>query len=222
MGGHILARGAGQFEAHCEAAESSQPRGGGYGPHSEPLAAADTPVIFTLTSIAGAFLLEPERSEDERGHFARTYDASEFARRGLDPRIAECSTSFNRRAGTLRGMHYQAEPYGEAKLVRCTRGAIYDVALDLRPDSPTFRRWYAADLTADNGAALYIPVGCAHGFQTLEDDTEVHYQISAPFRADAGRGIRWDDPAFAITWPDPPSHGRTMSSRDASYPGVST
>jgi dTDP-4-dehydrorhamnose 3,5-epimerase len=175
-------------------------------------------MIFTPTSIQDAYVIEPERFADERGYFARTYDAQEFATHGLDVRIAQCSASFNTRYGTLRGMHYQAEPYAEAKLVRCTRGSIYDVALDLRPDSPTFRRWHAADLSAVNGVAFFIPTGCAHGFQTLEDDCEVFYQISAPYEPCAGRGVRWDDAAFGIIWPEPPPGGRTISARDADYP----
>lgn len=175
-------------------------------------------MIFTATEIEDVVLIEPERLADERGHFARTYDADAFARRGLDPRIAQCSNSFNARAGTLRGMHYQADPHGEAKLVRCTRGSIFDVAVDLRPDSASFGRWAAATLSADNGAALFIPSGCAHGFQTLADETEILYQISVPYAPGAGRGVRWDDPAFAIDWPPPPAGGRTMSERDASYP----
>lgn len=175
-------------------------------------------MIITATDIQGVFLVEPERLSDERGHFARTYDKEEFASRALDARIAQCSTSFNARAGTLRGMHYQAKPHGEAKLVRCTRGAIYDVALDLRPDSPTFRRWHAAELSAANGIGFFIPEGCAHGFQTLEDESEVFYQISVPYEPSAACGVRWDDPAFRIGWPDPPHAGRTMSPRDAAYP----
>lgn len=172
------------------------------------------------TPLPGTVLIEPERVRDERGHFARTYDADTFAAHGLDPRIAQCSTSFNARAGTLRGMHYQADPHAEAKLVRCTRGAIYDVALDLRRDSPTFRQWCGAQLSAANGIALFIPAGCAHGFQTLEDESEVLYQISVAYVPEAGRGVRWDDPAFGITWPPPPATGRIVSDRDAGYPGV--
>lgn len=175
-------------------------------------------VIFTATTIHDVVLIEPERLADDRGHFARTFDAEAFAARGLDARIAQCSTSFNRRAGTLRGMHYQADPHGEAKLVRCTRGAIFDVAVDLRRDSPSFGGWWGAQLSAENGAALFIPSGCAHGFQTLSDDTEIHYQISVPYVPGAGRGVRWDDPAFGIDWPPAPPEGRTMSERDAAYP----
>jgi dTDP-4-dehydrorhamnose 3,5-epimerase len=175
-------------------------------------------VRFRETEVAGVFVVDPERHEDERGYFARTFAIDEFAARGLDTRVDQCSTSFNARAGTLRGLHYQAAPHGEAKLVRCTRGAIFDVAVDLRAGSPTYLRWSAAELSADNGRALFVPEGCAHGFQTLLDDSEVSYQISTPFVPDAGRGVRWDDPAFAIAWPPAPPHGRTMSRRDAEYP----
>jgi dTDP-4-dehydrorhamnose 3,5-epimerase len=170
------------------------------------------------TPVAGVHLVEPERIADERGHFARTFAADEFTAHGLDARVTQCSTSFNARRGTLRGLHYQAAPHGEAKLVRCTRGAIYDVAVDLRPDSPSYRRWTAAELTADNGRALYIPAGCAHGFQTLVDASEVLYQISTPYVPEAARGVRWDDPAFGIDWPPPPRGRRTMAARDAGYP----
>jgi dTDP-4-dehydrorhamnose 3,5-epimerase len=173
---------------------------------------------FAATPIPGVFVIEPDRISDERGHFARTYGAREFAERGLDPMIAQCSTSFNARAGTLRGLHYQAEPYFEAKLVRCTRGALHDVALDLRRDSPTYLGSYAVELSEDNDRALFIPAGCAHGFQTLRAATEVLYQISVPYEPSAARGVRWDDPAFAIAWPEPPPDGRTLSERDASYP----
>jgi dTDP-4-dehydrorhamnose 3,5-epimerase len=170
------------------------------------------------TPVAGVHLVEPERIEDERGFFARTFAADEFAARGLDARVAQCSTSFNAKCGTLRGLHYQAAPHGEAKLVRCTRGAIYDVAVDLRPDSPSYRRWTGAELSADNGRALFIPAGCAHGFQTLVDASEVLYQISTAYVPEAARGVRWDDPAFGIAWPPAPAHGRILSERDASYP----
>jgi dTDP-4-dehydrorhamnose 3,5-epimerase len=179
-------------------------------------------VIFIPTPLSGAFVIELERFPDERGHFARTYSAREFAEHGLDPTIEQCSTSFNASVGTLRGMHYQAEPHAEAKLVRCTSGAIYDVALDLRPRSPSYLRWYGVELNVDNGRALFIPAGCAHGFQTLRDASEVLYQISVPYEPSATRGVRWDDPTFAIVWPEPPPDGRTISDRDASYPDFAT
>lgn len=177
-------------------------------------------MILSPTTIEGVVLVEPEWHEDERGRFCRTYSSSEFVRRGMDDRVAQCSTSFNPLAGTLRGMHYQSEPYAEAKLVRCTRGAIFDVAIDLREDSSSLRRWYGVELNANRGAALFIPAGCAHGFQTLEDDTEILYQISVGYEPTAARGARWDDPAFRITWPDPPGGERIMSERDAGYPNV--
>ena len=169
---------------------------------------------FVETPLEGVLLVEQERLGDERGYFARTYD------RELLPVVVQMSTSFNVRAGTLRGLHYQQEPHGESKLVRCTRGAIFDVAVDLRPGSPTRHRWFGAELSAANGRSLLIAPGFAHGFQTLVDDTEVLYAMDAPYVAEAARGVRWDDPAFAIRWPDAPSGGRTMSERDAAYPDV--
>jgi dTDP-4-dehydrorhamnose 3,5-epimerase len=175
-------------------------------------------VLFLQTPVAGVFVIRPERLTDERGHLARTYCAREFTEHGLDPAIAQCSTSFNTRAGTLRGMHYQAAPHAEAKLVRCTRGAIYDVALDLRRESSTYLSWYALELSEDNGLALFIPSGCAHGFQTLRDATEIHYQISVAYEPSAARGVRWNDTAFAIEWPEPPDGERTISARDATFP----
>jgi dTDP-4-dehydrorhamnose 3,5-epimerase len=175
-------------------------------------------MIFSETDIGGAFLVEVEAIEDERGMFARTFSEEEFSARGLDPRVVQCNLSFNPRTGTLRGLHYQAAPHGEAKLVRCVRGAVFDVAVDLRPDSPTYRRWAAAELSADNRLAFFIPEGCAHGFQTLVEDSEVLYQMSTPYVPGAGRGVSWDDPAFAIAWPSAPRDGRVMSERDAAYP----
>ncbi len=170
---------------------------------------------FVETPLAGAFVIELDLLEDERGHFARTFDAQEFERHGLDPAVVQCNTSFNARAGTLRGMHYQADPDGEAKLVRCTRGGIYDVAVDLRAASDTYCKWFGAELTHDNARMLYIPVGFGHGFQTLVDDTEVHYQMSHHYVPDQGRGVRFDDPAFGIEWPLPT---QIVSERDRQYP----
>ena len=164
-------------------------------------------------------VIHPTRHPDDRGHFARTWDPESFAEHGLATHIAQCSTSFSARAFTLRGMHFQAAPHEEAKLVRCTRGAIWDVCLDLRPDSPAYRRWHAETLTEDNGVALYIPEGCAHGHITLEPATEVYYMISAPYVAEAGRGVRWNDPAFAIQWPAEPA---VINDRDAQYPDVAS
>jgi dTDP-4-dehydrorhamnose 3,5-epimerase len=175
-------------------------------------------VLFRETEVAGGYVVEPERMEDERGFFARTFSSGEFAARGLDGRVEQCSTSFNAKVGTLRGLHYQSAPHGEAKLVRCTRGAIYDVAVDLRPESPSYLRWFGLELSADDGRALFVPEGCAHGFQTLVDAAEVLYQISAPYVPAAARGVRWDDPAFGIEWPPEPPGGRTIAPRDAGYP----
>lgn len=158
-------------------------------------------MIFTETKLCGAFVVEPERHEDERGFFARTWCRREFEARGLDAGLAQCDISYNRKRGTLRGMHYQNPPHAEAKLVRCTRGAVYDVIIDLRPGSPTSGRWVAAELTETNRRMLYVPQGFAHGFQTLEDDTEVAYQVSEFYHPEAARCVRWDDPAFRISWP---------------------
>jgi dTDP-4-dehydrorhamnose 3,5-epimerase len=171
---------------------------------------------FIETPLPGAWVLEPEEIEDERGWFARTFDAEEFRARGLNADIVQCNASLNHRAGTVRGMHYQAEPHGESKLVRCVRGAIFDVAVDLRPDSPTYSDWHGVQLSADNRLAFYIPAGLAHGFQTLEEDTEVHYLMGNPYVSEAGRGVRWDDPAFGIEWPAA-GGGRIISERDAGY-----
>ena len=175
-------------------------------------------MIFIETKLTGAYIIEPERIEDERGFFARTWCRHEFAERGLSVELAQCNVSYNPRVGTLRGMHYQAAPDAEVKLVRCTMGAIYDVIVDMRPDSPTFRQWIAAELTAENRRMLYIPHGFAHGFQTLVDGSEVFYQISAFYAPASARGVRWDDPALAIDWP--PAERRVISERDRSYPDL--
>ena len=174
-------------------------------------------MIFRATKLEGAFLIEPERKEDERGYFVRTFCEREFAEHGLHVRFVQCNLSFNRRKGTLRGMHFQAAPHEEAKLVSCTRGAIFDVILDLRSGSPTYHQHVAEMLSANNGKAFYIPEGFAHGFQTLEDDTEVFYQMSEFYHPESARGVRWDDPAFQIEWP--PAH-RTIIPRDQEYPLV--
>jgi dTDP-4-dehydrorhamnose 3,5-epimerase len=163
-------------------------------------------------------VVEPDRLADKRGFFARTFDRDEWTARGMDPSVVQCNTSFNARAGTLRGMHFQVGPHGEPKLVRCTRGAVHDVIVDLRPDSPTRCRWFGIELTAENGAALYVPTGMAHGFQTLEDASEVLYMMGHEYVPDAASGVRWDDPAFGIEWPPAPEGGRTISERDAGYP----
>lgn len=158
-------------------------------------------MTFTETSLKGAFIIEPDRIEDERGFFARTFCRQEFEKHGLNPNLVQCSVSFNTKKGTVRGMHYQAKPHEEARLVRCTRGALYDVILDLRADSSTFRQWVSVELTAENRTMVYIPEGCAHGFQALEDDTEVFYQMSEFYHSECARGVRWNDPAFQIVWP---------------------
>jgi dTDP-4-dehydrorhamnose 3,5-epimerase len=172
-------------------------------------------MIFTETKLQGAFIIDVDRIEDERGFFARTWCQREFEAHGLCTQLAQCNISFNKSKGILRGMHYQAAPYAEAKLVRCTRGAIYDVIVDLRPDSPTFKRWVAVELTADNRRMLFIPEGFAHGFQTLANGTEVFYQMSQFYAPEYARGVRWDDPAFKISWP---AAKRTISERDRSLP----
>jgi dTDP-4-dehydrorhamnose 3,5-epimerase len=172
-------------------------------------------VIFKPASLPGVFIIEQERNEDVRGHFARTYCEKEFAARGLETRIAQCSISFNQRKGTLRGMHYQIEPFEEVKVVRCTRGAVYDVVIDLRKDSPGFKKHFAVELNEQNGKMLYIPAGFAHGFQTLADNTEVFYQISQSYSPEHARGLRWNDLAFRIPWPD---DERTILERDQNYP----
>lgn len=172
-------------------------------------------MIFREIPLPGAWVLTPERFEDERGFFARTYCRRDFEARGLDPEIAQCSVSCNHRRGTLRGLHFQAAPHEEVKLVRVTRGAIWDVIVDVRPDSPTFRQHFAVVLSAEEGNQLYIPKGMAHGFQTLADGTEVFYQISAFYAPEAARGYRWDDPAFAIPWPEPVT---VISEKDRNLP----
>ena len=168
------------------------------------------------TKLSGIVIIEPERLEDTRGFFARTWDEKEAMDRGLKLTTVQCNISFNTRTGTLRGMHYQEKPHEEAKIVRCTRGALYDVALDIRRDSPTYRQWVAVELTADNHRSLYIPEGFAHGFQTLENNTEAFYQMGEYFHPKSARSVRFDDPAFAIEWPKVSE--RIMSEKDASYP----
>jgi dTDP-4-dehydrorhamnose 3,5-epimerase len=170
---------------------------------------------FVATGLSGAFEIRPELLHDERGFFARSWCRLESESHGLNPNLVQCNISFNSRKETLRGMHYQATPHAEAKLVRCTRGAIYDVALDLRENSPTYKKWTAVELSSEKRNMLYIPEGCAHGFLTLTDETEVFYQMSAFYAPEAGRGVRWNDPAFQIQWP-----GRVeiISERDRTYP----
>ena len=158
---------------------------------------------FNATPISGAVTIELTPLVDERGFFARSWCHDEFKAHGLETRIAQCNISYNAKSGTLRGLHYQVAPYEEVKLVRCTRGAIHDVIVDLRPRSPSFKRWFAVELTDSNRRMLYVPEGVAHGFVTLADDTEVTYQVSQLHNPACYRGVRWDDPAFGIVWPVP-------------------
>jgi dTDP-4-dehydrorhamnose 3,5-epimerase len=171
---------------------------------------------FVATSIADVWIVQLEPACDDRGFFARTFCAAEFAQRGLESRLAQCSLSYNRHKGTLRGLHYQPPPKSEAKLVRCERGALFDVAVDLRRHSPTFGKWLGVELTAENHQALYIPHGCAHGFQTLIDDTGVSYSISEFYDPSLTRGIRWNDPALGIEWPL--AFSPILSDRDRDLP----
>lgn len=175
-------------------------------------------MIFTETELNGAFLIELEPFEDERGFFALSWSEKEFSARGMDARFVECNVSFNHKKGTLRGMHYQASPHGQGKLVRCTMGAVFDVMIDLRPSSPTFKHWRAFELTSKNHLALYVPVDFAHGFQTLDDNSEILYQMTTPYVPDSGRGLRWNDPAFHIDWP---LVNPILNDRDKTYPDFS-
>ncbi|MFL6231270.1 MAG: dTDP-4-dehydrorhamnose 3,5-epimerase [Pyrinomonadaceae bacterium] len=172
-------------------------------------------MIFTETILGGALIIELKRFEDERGYFAQSFTQSQFAGHGLNPRVAECNTSFNIKKGTLRGMHFQLPPRAQAKLVRCTAGSIYDLAIDLRLDSPTFMRWVGVELTARNGLMFYVPEGFAHGYLTLEDDTEVSYQVSDVYAPELSGGVRWNDPAFGITLP---AEVEVINERDNTYP----
>lgn len=172
-------------------------------------------MIFSPTPLAGAFIVDVEPHVDERGLFARTFCAREFSGHGLSASYPECSTSFNHKAGTLRGLHYQVAPHAETKLVRVTAGAIFDVIVDLRPQSPTHASWFGIELSSANRRALYIPEGFAHGFQTLTDGAEILYQISRTHVPEAARGVRWNDPAFSIAWPRPVA---CISERDRQYP----
>ena len=168
--------------------------------------------------MAGVFVIEAEPFEDARGFFARSWSELEFAAHGLNTRVAECNISFSKRAGTLRGMHLQSPPHAQVKLVRCTMGAIYDVIIDLRPESRRFKQWVAVELTAANRRQLYVPEGCAHGFQTLTDCTEVYYQMTDVYAPACARGVRWDDPALGIEWPDAVAGERFIIERDREYP----
>jgi dTDP-4-dehydrorhamnose 3,5-epimerase len=172
-------------------------------------------LIFTETKLPGAFVIELEPHADQRGFFARTFCRKEFEAHGISAHVEQCNISFNKSRGTLRGMHFQVAPFAEPKLVRCTSGSIYDVIIDLRPSSPTFKQYFAAELSAENRTMLFIPEGFAHGFQTLKDDTEVFYQMGQSFSAEHARGVRWNDPAFGIQWPQ---GERIIIERDRNYP----
>jgi dTDP-4-dehydrorhamnose 3,5-epimerase len=172
-------------------------------------------MIFLETELKGAFIIETEKLVDERGFFARSFCVREFEQHGLTPRFVQCNISFNHAKGTLRGMHYQREPFGETKLVRCTRGAIYDVIIDLRIDSPTFKAYFGIRLDEDNRRMLYIPKGVAHGFLTLEDNSEIFYQMSEFYSPQHAAGFRWNDASFGIQWP---SKVAVISERDRAYP----
>lgn len=172
-------------------------------------------MTFTETALKGAFLVGLKKIEDDRGFFARGWCRDEFAAHGLNPDMVQLNVGFSHRRGTIRGLHYQAAPHQEAKFVRCTRGAIFDVIVDLRPESPTRGRWYGAELTADNGLMLYAPEGFAHGYLTLVDDTEAYYLTSCAYAPASARGVRYNDPAFAITWPLPVT---VVSDADGAWP----
>jgi len=171
-------------------------------------------MIFSQTAIPGAFLISLNRIEDERGFFARTFCRSEFTEYGLNPDLVQCSISFNKQKNTLRGMHFQKPPYAETKVVRCTMGSIFDVIIDLRPDSPAFKKWLSFELNDENRSMLYIPQGLAHGFLTLKDNTEVLYQISDRYVPESAGGVRWNDSAFGIEWPETP---QIISVKDQEY-----
>ena len=172
-------------------------------------------MTFIESELPGAFLIELEPAQDERGFFAQTWNRTAFVEKGLDVELSECAISFNRRRGTLRGLHYQVAPFEETKLVRCSAGAIYDVIVDLRSQSATYRRWAGFELTAENRRMLFVPKGFAHGFQSLMDSTEVCYQLTGTYMPSHARGIRWDDPALAISWPLPVT---SISKRDREHP----
>jgi dTDP-4-dehydrorhamnose 3,5-epimerase len=173
-------------------------------------------MITKPTKLPGAFIVEPEQFFDERGFFARSWSESELTALGVGNRFIEGNMSFNKQAGTLRGMHYQVAPYGQAKLVHCTRGSIYDVGVDLREDSETFKQWVGVELSAENRLMLYLPGDFAHGYLSLEDNTEVHYQVTATYSPESARGFRWNDPSFGINWPRLAS--LQINERDREYP----
>ena len=173
-------------------------------------------MIAKATTVHGAFIIEPEQFDDERGFFARVWSEQEFDALGVESQFVEGNMAFNKKAGTLRGMHYQAVPHDQAKLVRCTRGSIYDVGVDLREESETFRKWIAVELSAENRLMLYLPSQFGHGYLTLEDDTEVYYQVTKVYSPESVRGFRWDDPAFGIQWPA--LEALNINQRDREYP----
>jgi len=173
-------------------------------------------ITFRETKLKGAFVIEPQRFEDVRGFLARSFSLKEFESHGLDPHMAECNISFSKKQYTIRGMHFQKGEHAQAKLVRCTKGRVFDVIIDLRPDSPTFKQWIGETLTEENRLMLYVPKGFAHGFQTLEDNGEVFYQISNVYNPDHEGGVRWNDPAFGIDWPA--TDGITINARDQNFP----
>ncbi len=172
-------------------------------------------MIFNETKLKGAFIIELEKRDDERGFFARSFCTREFETHAINPRVVQCNVSFNKKRGTLRGLHFQKDPYEETKLVRCTLGAICDVIVDLRSSSETFKQWVSVELTAHNGKMLYVPEGFAHGFQTLEDNTEIFYQMSEFYNPESASGVRWNDPAFGIQWPE---DERAISEKDRQFP----
>jgi dTDP-4-dehydrorhamnose 3,5-epimerase len=172
-------------------------------------------MLFNELSLQGAYLITVEKREDERGFFARSWCQREFGNLNLNTNLAQCNISYSKCRGTLRGMHYQLAPHAECKLVRCVRGAIYDVIIDLRPQSPTFHKWFGVELTANDYRMLYVPEGFAHGFETLTDDTEVFYQVSEFYQPEAERGVRWNDPKIGIDWPLPV---QLISEKDQNYP----
>jgi len=176
-------------------------------------------MIFHETKLPGTFEIHLEPHSDDRGFFARSWCQREFENHGLSSKTVQCDVSFSPLKGTLRGMHFQAPPHQEAKLVRCSRGAIYDVVIDLRPQSPTFKNWIATELTADRNNMIYVPEGCAHGFLTLEEQTQVFYQMSEFYYPESARGVRWNDPAFGIAWP---AEVQVISERDRNYPDFET
>jgi dTDP-4-dehydrorhamnose 3,5-epimerase len=173
-------------------------------------------MIYTETAVAGAFIIDCSKLSDSRGFFSRSFCAEEFAQHGLESRFVQSNISLNHSKFTVRGMHMQADPFGEVKLVRCTRGAVFDALIDLRPDSPTFGKWAGAELTADNHRSLYVPKGCAHGYQTLRDESEVFYLVSEFYSPGSERGFRWNDPAFGIDWPEPVR--AILSDKDSAWP----